>query len=161
MVFKFLVLNILVSQYNKPPNISMMKKFCVAVSCGNYLLLLLKKYQDFNGSLWSSKYFFMRHATINKLKLFKKNRLFLAITYFLCSIDKKTLNTVVLLLVLEFRFWSVNYTLFIWSHKIFSKIVETFIYKLLSKFCVKIINHFKVMVFKQILNLPRIYVFFP
>ena len=54
---------------------------------------------------------FMRLVPMNKLKLFKVTVL-LSITYFLCSLSKKTLSTVVLLLVLKFRFCSVNYTQF-------------------------------------------------
>ena len=105
-------------------------------------------------SLWKIKlaknlenYLFMRLAPINKLKLSKVTVL-LSIAYFLCSLNKKTISTVVLLLVLKFRFWSVSYTRFSGpALKRLWKYLRLFIYYLLSKFGVKIINRFKVMIF--------------
>ena len=48
------------------------------------------------------KLYFMGLVRMNKLKLFKVTVL-LSITYFLSSLNKETLNTVVLLLVLKLR----------------------------------------------------------
>ena len=75
----------------------------------------------------------MRHAPVNKLKLFKVTFL-LSINYFLCNLNKKTLITVVLLLDPKSRFWSVNCTCFSGpTLKRFWRYLRLFVYYLLSK----------------------------
>ena len=85
----------------------------------------------------------------------------LSITYFLCNLNKKILDTVVLLLVL--KFWSVKYMHFTdITQKIFWKYWRIFIYYLLLKFGVKIANCYKKFGFlRKIWRYLRIYTIFP
>ena len=85
----------------------------------------------------------------------------MSITYFLCNLNKKILDTVVLLLVL--KFWSVKYMHFTdTTQKIIWKYWRIFIYYLLLKLGVKITNCYKKFGFlKKIWRYLRNYTIFP
>ena len=104
----------------------------------------------FNDSLWINfsgpQIIFLWDTSMKIIYNYLEWLFLLSITDFLCSLNKKTLITVVLLLVLKFWFWSVNFIrLTDPTQKLFWKYIRLFMHSLLSKFEVKITGGFKVM----------------